>query len=242
MMSSRERGFQIAQNDAQPFERLDFRARLTSRCLHNFMLVVEPFEHFKSEQSIRSNAAARRDCSLRPWRQPGKGKASNWVEAHSLRTPIPHFYRRHKCHFIFRSATRPSAGSFTPKIGIVDAYFALERAIGLALSHDLHQLMLEQPGGLPRDAQLTHHRQSRDIRFRLRHQIDDQVPFRQWQPAVVHDGPGTPRALIFACLTLPVSPSVPSEFVRARVCAFRAFKTAGPTRVHQGRLALRFVP
>ncbi len=69
--------------------------------------------------------------------------------------------------------------SALPQVDIIDAHVARQRLCGFALTHGLHQLVVQQPGGLPGNADLAAQSQRGNLRLGLGHQIDGQEPLGQ---------------------------------------------------------------
>lgn len=84
-----------------------------------------------------------------------------------------------------RSAATPAAGQLAAPIGVVAPHIALQRPCRFTLKHHLHQLVPEQPSRLPRNAEMAHQRQRRDIGFRLCHPVHRQIPGGQRQTAAL---------------------------------------------------------
>ena len=97
------------------------------------------------------------------------------------------------------------------QVEIVNFDSPFEDAGGFALSHDLQQLELHQPGGLVAHAQMAHEFQRGNIVFRLRQQVHRQKPERQRKFRRLKDRSSDDRRLISARLALPVLPIIANK-------------------------------
>jgi hypothetical protein len=85
---------------------------------------------------------------------------------------------------------------------------------------------------------MPHQRERRDVRLRLRHQINRQIPGRQWQTATFHDGARAQARLMIAGFTLSLAITATSELVRQCMRASGTFEAMLPARIHQRGFAL----
>jgi hypothetical protein len=128
------------------------------------------------------------------------------------------------------------------QVGVVNFDSPFEDAGGFALSHDLQQLELHQPGGLVAHAQMAHEFQRGNIVFRLGQHVHRQKPKRQRQLRRLEDRAGSDRRLVAARLALPVLPAVVDEGAVMGFPAMRADKALWPARRQQRRVALLHSP
>src|SRR6185295_2411507 len=113
----------------------------------------------------------------------------------------------------------------------------LELASVLAHTHDLHYLVLEQPGRFVRHAQLAAQFEGGYVVLRLGQQVHGQEPARQRQLGRLEDRAADDAALVAARGALPIQPSLAPERAARRAAAHRADKALRPTRGNQCVLA-----
>ena len=128
------------------------------------------------------------------------------------------------------------------QVSVVNFDAPFEDAGGFALSHDLQQLELHQPGGLVAHAQMAHEFQHGNIVFRLGQQVHRQKPACQRQLRRLEDRTGSDRRLVAARLALPVLPAVVDEGAVMGFPAMRADKALWSARRQQRRVALLHPP
>lgn len=154
---------------------------------------------------------------------------------------IAGFYRDHERPLVFGAASRLAAGVFATEIGVVDLNQIAELTFSVALSHGLHELVLESPRGAVADAQVTHQFQSGDVGLALGQQVQSKEPECQRQLAVVEHGTGAQAGLTAAGATLPeLSAATAKRAVRLTLAA-RTDKTIRPTLLQQRLLTGGFM-
>ena len=67
-------------------------------------------------------------------------------------------------------------GLFTTEIGIINLHVAGEFVDRIALAHDLHQLLFDEPGGVPLDAELTRQFKACDVVLGARYEMHGEEP------------------------------------------------------------------
>ena len=117
---------------------------------------------------------------------------------------------------------------------------ARQRLCSFTLTHGFHQLVVQQPGSLPRNAHLAAQGKRGDLFLGLGHQVDGQEQLGQRQPGVVLQGARGQGGLLPAAAALPVRKAAPSKLGSVFAPAIRAAKALRPTCLEQCRLALRF--
>ncbi len=80
-------------------------------------------------------------------------------------------------------------------VGIVDLDIAGELVDRVALAHDLHQLLLDEPGGIPFDIELPGKLQRGNVVLGGGHQVHGEEPLGQRRARLVEDGSGPSRRL-----------------------------------------------
>jgi hypothetical protein len=115
-------------------------------------------------------------------------------------------YSRDEGDFVF-GAPSAFARAFAAQVDVINFDTPFEDTGGFALSHDLQQLELHQPGGLVAHAQMAHEFQRGDVVLRLGQQVHCQKPERQRQFRRLEDRTGDDSRLVSARLALPVLPA-----------------------------------
>jgi hypothetical protein len=70
---------------------------------------------------------------------------------------------RDERHLVLRAAPSLAARALPTQVGVVDLHPPLEQAIVFANAHDLHELVLHEPGGLVENAQVAHRLECGDV-------------------------------------------------------------------------------
>lgn len=92
--------------------------------------------------------------------------------------------------------------TFAAPVRIVELDDAAESSWAVSLGHRLHQLVLEQPGGVVGDAQLAPQRQGGDAVLVLRQQVHRQEPGPQRQLGLGEQCAAGRRDLMLAPIAL----------------------------------------
>ena len=238
VMRARQRGLEVAKDDVQPLEWLNVAARFAFGRNDNLVREADLAQHLESQQSIGGDGGPRNQGFARPISQSRIRESRDWIEAYTLRSFIHHFHRRHEGHLVLRSSTGFAACPLSTQVGIINAHVARQRLRGFALTHGFHQLVVQQPGGLPGDANLAAQSQRGNLHLGLGHQIDGQEPLGQRQPGVLHQPARGQRGLPAAAAALPVDQPVAPKLGRMHTPAFRAVKARRPACLYQCGLAL----
>ena len=109
----------------------------------------------------------------------------------------------------------------------------------MALPHHLPQLLLDEPGGIPFDVQLTGQFEAGDVVLGSRHQVHRQKPLRQRRARFMEDRTCPCRRLKTAGRALKETLWRAIAMRAAR--AFRAHEPLRPPHPHQGGVALVLV-
>ena len=107
-------------------------------------------------------------------------------------------HRGDERHLVLRAATALAPGALATEVGVVDLHAPVEHARVLALAHDLHELVLHEPGALVANAQVTLELQRRDVVLGLGEQVHGQEPACQRQLGGFEDRAADGTALVAA--------------------------------------------
>src|SRR5574340_965163 len=96
----------------------------------------------------------------------------HWVEADKQRMPgLVGLHGGHESHLVLGATAYLAA-----QVGIVDLDAASQLPAVLTVSHDLHQLVLDQPGRLVGDTEMAPEREGGDVVVGLGHEEHGQKP------------------------------------------------------------------
>ena len=175
-------------------------------------------------------------CRQRHGRFVGEGLLA---QTHELRFSVGRgLHGGDERHLVLRAAPDLAAGAFPAQVGVVDLHPPVELAALLAQAHDLHELVLDQPGGLVTNAQVTLELQRGDVVLGLREQVHGQEPARQGQFGGLKDRAAGNAALVPATRALVIQPAFTPKRTALSATARRADKAIRPARLDQCRFAL----
>ena len=101
------------------------------------------------------------------------------AQVHELRLPVGRGLNRcDERDLVLRAAPDLPARALATQVGVVYLHSALELAGVLAFAHDLHELVLHEPGGLVANAQVAHEFERGDVVLGLGQQLHRQEPAR----------------------------------------------------------------
>jgi hypothetical protein len=137
-------------------------------------------------------------------------------------------YGRHEGNLVGRAAAALAALELTTEVGVVDFHAAGELAGLLAQAHDLHDLVLEQPGGGVGHAEVALELERGDAVLGLGDHVHGQEPGWQRQLAGLEDGAADQAALVAAAAALEVEPLGTAKLAVPAALAARADEALGP--------------
>src|SRR5215831_4366313 len=138
---------------------------------------------------------------------------------------------------ILLTAPRPAFPAFSPsQIRIIDLDITLEFVAGIALAHDLHKLLLDEPSGVPLHAQLSGELEGGDVVLGARNEVDGQEPLDERGSRLVENCAGSRRGLHATARALEDLPC--RRVAVLGYPAVRAHKAVGPTHLDERSLAL----
>jgi hypothetical protein len=144
-----------------------------------------------------------------------------------------------RCFTWAASAAQATVTLATP-IRIIHLHHPVEQTLVLAFGHRLHQLVLEQPGGVVGHAQVSTQCHRRDAVLVLGEQVDRQEPRFQRQFGLGEERSCGERDLMLAAIALEQVSSV--EAAMTATAASGALKALRPALLEQHLAALRFSP
>ena len=147
-------------------------------------------------------------------------------------------HRRDHRDLVRRAAPGLATVMLSAKVSVVDFHPTCELARVFAPAHDLHDLVLHQPGCGVGHAKVALEFKRSNIVLDLRHQVHRQEPCWQRQLAGIEDGAGDKAALVAACAALKVQPAGAPELTVLSTRTSWADEPQGPTRRAHGLLAL----
>ncbi len=239
-MGARKRDLDVAKDDLLPLEWLDVAACLALGSYDNFVRKPDLALHLESEQSIWCDCGTWNQGLASPSSQSSIGEGRDWVEAVPVRPGIVHFHRSNKKHLLLRSTTYLVSRPFTTQVGVINAHVAQQRLGGFALTLGFYQLVVQQPGRLPGNANLASQGQSGDLCLGLGH--SGRWPETTWSAPTGCGASGCPRSGMFAAGSCSIA-STPGCSVETRhviAPAFRAALARWPNCLEQCHHALRF--
>ena len=234
-----DHGLEVAQHGVDPGE-LGQLARL-ALAHHHVRMRATGIDHTrKARQAVAAHVAAGQQVLARPIGDGLRGEAGNLVDLDEHWTAIvAGGHGCHDGHLVGRSAPA-RAGFLATEVGVIELNQAAERGLAVMRAHRGHQLLMDQPGGAVRGADLAHERQGRQPGLGLADQVDRQNPDAQGQIGAVEQGARGQRGLVPAGAAL-------EEFARAMAddlvlsgVAARAPKPLRPAVRHQRLGALGF--
>lgn len=90
-------------------------------------------------------------------------------------------YRGDERHLVLRSPPGLTARALAAQVGVIDLHPAVELASVFTNAHDLHKLVLDEPGGLVANAQVAHEFEGGDFVLGLGQQVHGREPARKSQ-------------------------------------------------------------
>jgi hypothetical protein len=147
-------------------------------------------------------------------------------------------HRGDERHLVLRAAPGLAARALAAEVGVVDLHPPVELAIVLTHAHDLHELVLHEPGGLVANPQVAHQLERRDVVLGLGQQVHGHEPARQPQLGRLEDRATDDAALVAAGGALEVQPALAPKRAAVPTAARQAGKAGRPARVDQRCLAL----
>ena len=174
-----------------------------------------------------------------PLRDLGRAEAVDHAQLHHHRLAIRGDL--HGCQqrrLVRRAPPALATGVLAAQIGVVQLHGALQPVALITLPHGLHELVLEQPGGVVVDAQLAPQLQGRDAALGLGEEVDGKEPNAQRQLGGLEDGAGEQGELALAVVALEGGPAG-GEAAEAGAAAAGAVEAVGPAGGEEGLLALR---
>ena len=204
---------------------------------HALVLGADDLDGPEAPQSVGDHGGRRRDragCEDRHL-LVGEGLLA---QAHELRLPVGGGLNGcDERDLVLRAPANLAPRALSPEIGVVDLHPALELAGVLAFAHDLHELVLHEPGGLVANAQVAHEFERGDVVLGLGQQVYGQEPARQRQLGRLEDGATDDAALVPAAGALKVKPALAPKRATVAALALRTDKALGPARFDQRCLA-----
>ena len=234
MVGPMNRIFDVAEHGVDPGEGLDLHAGRAATG-DNAPVRTGLDDRPEALQSVGSHFSIRRQVLTRP--------PVNRVAAKALQRRHPHGQRptiraaRHggdKRRLTGRTATALATHSLAAPEGIIDLDRAGQGLGIVALAHRLHQLVLDQPGGLVGHPEVTRQRQRRESGLALREQENRQKPSGQRQFGLLEQRSRRQRGLVMAAMALKHLSRL--QFAEGGIATLRAAEALRPTQLEQ-RLA-----
>ena len=192
----------------------------------------------ETPQAVGDDRGRRGDGASRKYRHLLAGE---WLlaQAHELRLAVGGgLHGSDERHFVLGATSDLAARALTAEVGIVDLHPTVELAALLAHAHDLHELVLDEPGGLVANPQVALEFEGGDVVLGLREQVHGQEPARQRQLGRLEDRAADHAALVPAAGALEVQAPLTAKRTALGAAARRAGKASRPARFDQRRLAL----
>ena len=150
------------------------------------------------------------------------------TQAHELRLAVGRgLDRGDERHLVLRAPSGLAARALPAQVGVVDLHPAVELAAVLAHAHDLHELVLDEPGGLVANPQVAHELERSHVVLGLGEQVHGQEPPEQPQLGRLEDRPADDAALVAAGGALEVQPALAPKRAALPAAAGRAGKPPG---------------
>jgi len=242
MIGPRQGGLHVARHGVDPGK---------TRHVHTAPDGTDHFRHMnragllnarEAVQSIAEHSGSGAQIAFRPVTNRLFAKAGDRIEACDLGMAVhAQLDRRHKGHLILR-ATPGLALAFPAEVGIIHDHRTLQDPSRLVFGHNLHQLVLDPPGGGVAHAELALQLQRRNAVFRLTDQEHRLKPGAQRQLGTMKDGPRTQARQRSTAAALPISGSLNIKVTMAGCAAVRAVIALWPARLLQGLFALMLRP
>ena len=147
-------------------------------------------------------------------------------------------HRRQEGDLVLRASPALAARQLAAEVGVVDLDTAAEPAALLALAHDLHELVLDEPGRAIGHPQVAHEFERRDVVLGLREQVHGNKPARQRQLGGLEDRAADEARLMAAGTALQVQQRAAAKRAVCAGAAARADEALRPAPCHQSLLAL----
>lgn len=176
--------FYIAQKDVHPSGAIDAASisPTSGAGLDDGVGITEFTEHAEAGQPVGIDLAVRVEMALPPL---GHGSFSEPRQRtdDDAQGPPAHRLRDggNNRDLVFRTATGLATIPLATKIRIINLNKIMQLPRRLDVGHQLHELVLDPPGGVVRHMQMTNEFQRRKIRLGLRQQVDREEPLRQMQ-------------------------------------------------------------
>ena len=237
MIGPTQSGFQVAQQGINPAKAGHIGAAARGANHLGLMVAARGRDAGKTRQTIRDHATLWRQMLLGPGADRLRAKALDPIKTHAHRTTRGiDLDRCNEGYLIFRALPALSA-PLTAQVGIVGDHSPAQNAVGFAFPHDLHQFVLDQPGGAVTHSQLALQFDARDVVFRLDHQIHGLKPAHQRQFRGMKDRAGFECALVVAVMALIGLAAVGIHNTVVRTCAVLAVVAVWPAGQLQGLFA-----
>src|SRR6478735_9034866 len=159
----------------------------------------------KAGQPVTDDARAGRDVGSRVIFDSFLGEARNAAQLSVDRLVLTGCDGDDERDFV-GSPTPDFAGLLTAEVGVVDLHLAPNLVGGVALAHDLHQLLLDEPGSVPLDAELAGKLERGDVVLGAGEEMDREEPLDQRRARFVEHGAGACRSLHAAGRALENAP------------------------------------
>ena len=229
---------EVAQKGVDRLELGQPRTGLAAAGDDALMLGAHDLHATEAPQAVGDHGGRRRDRAGGEHRH-GLGGKGLLAQASELRLAVGRgLHCGHKRHLVLRAAPGLAARALAAQVGVVDLDPAVELAVLLAHPHDLHQLVLDEPGGLVANAQVAHQLQRGDVVLGLCEQVHGQEPARQRQLGGPKDRAAGDAALVATGRALKVQPALAPKRAALAAAARRARKARGPARLDQRGFAL----
>ncbi|EWS52458.1 hypothetical protein X551_04758 [Methylibium sp. T29] len=238
VVSTAERALEVAQEGVDRLELRQLGAGLAAAGDHALVLGPDDLHGAEAPQAVGDDGGRGRDRACGEHRHL-LVRERLLAQAHELRLAVGRgLHRGDERHLVLRASPGLAARALAAQVGVVNLHSALELAGVLAHAHDLHELVLDQPGGLVANAQVAHQLERGDVVLGLGQQVHGQEPARQPQLGGLEDRPADDAALVAARGALKVQPALAPKRAVLAATACRTGKARRPPRGDRRRLAL----
>jgi len=221
-----ERALDVAQQDVDPAGAFHFACLSAAAGFDDSVRMAEFDDRPKGAQTVAEEFCIRRQVSRRPVGQRFRSESRDRLNDGAARTALRvGFHGDHEGSLVLRAAPALAAVALAAEVGIVDLHEAVQAALGLALGHRLHQLVLDPPRAAVADAEMPLELKRRHVVPGLGQDVERKKPRRQRELGVVEHGIRQQAGLLSAAAALPGH--LPAAALDAAVPLFRA------TRAHE---------
>src|SRR5918998_1897818 len=229
-----DRGLDVAQHRVDPLERRPARGLGTRAGAHRAVLAAGLRHGGPAREAVADDRAAGGEAALGELLDLLLPEALDHLEAEPARLALGRgLHRRHERDLAGRAPAPLAARPPPAEVGVVDLDPAFEpRLRGLALSHDLHQLVLHQPGRALAHAEPAAELDPADAALALAEVVERHEPGRERQLGVGEDGPRRQADLMLAAVALECGPRPQRR--GPLVTAGRAGPAPAPAQLEQG--------